>query len=630
MSDHDPKPHVGTLPAGGDGSGGGGVSVTPSGGSSGFHINLIFDSSVSSAPAGFVTQITEAAEFLDSEFTNNITVNIEVGWGEIYNEPNSIPKGAAEALGGPADIYGVTYSQLKSYLTADATSATQETAIANMPATDPLGDPSAQDWWISDAQAKAFGLISPTGSELDGAIGFGTGWTSDWYAAALHELTHALGRIGALNDGYHTVLDLYRYSAPGVFQWHGGSKAYFSINGGVTDLANFGTTSDYSDWNNDSLAPNDPFDQIVTPSAAWTTVDATVMNVLGFDLASSPPPPPSLPDLVANTFAFNGQTASWQVANIGSGSAGATTAGIYLSADKTVTTSDTLVGTYSTPSLAPNAADSESLALNLPHDLAQGVYYLGVIANETGSVTESNTGNNVSNVVPVLLGNDDNNTLKGTNAVHILIGFGGDDIYQAGPGSDEMVGGSGTNRAEFSGAFANYSVSASGGGYTVVGSSGTDTLTNIEILQFSDRQMVLGSTGETLTARSGHDTLVGGAGNDTLIASPGQDTLTGGGGDDTFVFSSLKDVKVSAPDTITDFVAGQDVIDISALNANLPGEEPFHLGATPGHVGDITISYDSVHDRTVIDLFTNGDNKPDGVIWLSGDVTGLTASDFIL
>lgn len=45
-------------------------------------INFIYDSSVASAPAGFKAALADAASYLDSLITNNITVNIEVGWGE--------------------------------------------------------------------------------------------------------------------------------------------------------------------------------------------------------------------------------------------------------------------------------------------------------------------------------------------------------------------------------------------------------------------------------------------------------------------------------------------------------------------------------------------------------------------
>jgi Ca2+-binding RTX toxin-like protein len=519
-------------------------------------------------------------------------------------------------------------------LTDHLTSAAGLAAVAHLPASDPLGTPDQQDWWVSSAQLRVLDPAdAPDANAIDGAIGFSKAWTSDWLGAALHEITHALGRIGGESGNPAFEFDLFRYdstSSSPQLQLAGGQPAYFSINGGATRLADFGVSSDYADFKNDALTPHDPFDEF-TSGDAWTSLDSTVMDALGFNVTSSAPPPPSTtpPDLVAKTFAFDGVTASWNISDSSSGAALPTTTGVYLSADKTITTSDTLLGTVTTPGLTAGGSDSENLAISLPNDLTPGVYYLGALANQTGDVNESKTTNDASNLVPILVGGAGADTLKGTSTVHDLFGFGGDDTLVAGSGSNLLDGGTGNNRAVLSGAFSSYNISQSGDAYLLKGASGTDTLYNIQIVQFSDRQMVLGSTSETLTARASKDTLVGGLGDDTLIANPGKDVLTGGGGNDHFVFGAIADLKVSAPDTITDFISGQDQIDISALNALLPGGEPFHLGATPGHVGDITVSYDAAHGRTVIDIFTNADAKPDGVIWLTGQHT-LTGSDFVL
>jgi Ca2+-binding RTX toxin-like protein len=640
MINEDPTPAIGVTPFDAAAFGGlpfglpgttSSVSTTTSAAGSGFHINLIFDASTKSAPAGFVSQITQAASILDSLITNNITVNITVGWGEIGGQ--QIQPGLAEALGGPDTIYGLTYSSLKAYLTASATSADDLASVAHMPASDPLGHPATEDWWISSAQAKLFGLISPTDTALDGEIGFGTGWTSDWLGGALHELTHALGRIGGLSttsSPLETSLDLFRYSSAGTFQFIGGQAAYFSLDGGATRLANFGVTSDYGDFKNGAagLTPTDPFDEILS-SDSWTALDSRVMDVLGFTLSGSTPAT-GKPDLTAGSFTFDGRTAAWQVANAGPGAAGASTAGVYLSADATITKSDTLVGSYATPALAAGSVDSESLVLNLPTNLAPGVYYLGIIANKTGAVSETNSTNNASNAIPILLGNNNANTLAGTAAVHVLLGEGGNDTLTAGPGNDIIDGGTGINRAIVSGAYATHTVSSTAGGYTVSSATANETLTNVQILQFSDRQMVLGSTGETLTTRATADTLVGGSGNDTLIATSGRYTLTGGDGADTFVFKSLAASKPGAPSTITDFTPGQDHLNLSAIDANTAaaGDQAFHLGATAKHVGDIVVTYDAVHNRTDVSLYVNADATADAVIWLSGHVA-LSASDFI-
>src|SRR4051812_69599 len=48
-----------------------------------FHINLIFNASVNNAPAGFIQAVQNAASQVEALFSDSITLNITVGWGEI-------------------------------------------------------------------------------------------------------------------------------------------------------------------------------------------------------------------------------------------------------------------------------------------------------------------------------------------------------------------------------------------------------------------------------------------------------------------------------------------------------------------------------------------------------------------
>ena len=84
-------------------------------------INFIYDSSTASAPAAFKTALADAATYLDSLITNNITVNIQVGWGEDNGAP--ITPDSLSTGGPQQDGIGMTYAQLKAALTAHATSA---------------------------------------------------------------------------------------------------------------------------------------------------------------------------------------------------------------------------------------------------------------------------------------------------------------------------------------------------------------------------------------------------------------------------------------------------------------------------------------------------------------------------
>ena len=70
------------------------------------------------------------------------------------------------------------------------------------------------------------------------------------------------------------------------------------------------------------------------------------------------------------------------------------------------------------------------------------------------------------------------------------------------------------------------------------------------------------NAGVVLTGTSTANTLVGGAGNDVITGLGRNDTLTGAGGADTFVYTAVSDSTSRGYDTITDFTASADLIDL--------------------------------------------------------------------
>ncbi len=87
-------------------------------------------------------------------------------------------------------------------------------------------------------------------------------------------------------------------------------------------------------------------------------------------------------------------------------------------------------------------------------------------------------------------------TLHGMNGDDILTGGAGKDLLDGGDGNDILTGGAGTDMALYHLVRADYSVIASGTGYTVKalsGSEGTDTLIGVERLQFSDTVLAFDS-----------------------------------------------------------------------------------------------------------------------------------------
>jgi methionine-rich copper-binding protein CopC len=70
------------------------------------------------------------------------------------------------------------------------------------------------------------------------------------------------------------------------------------------------------------------------------------------------------------------------------------------------------------------------------------------------------------------------------------------------------------------------------------------------------------STPLSLTGNGFSNTLIGGTGNDVITGLGRRDTLTGGGGADTFVYTAVSDSTSRGYDTITDFNASADLIDL--------------------------------------------------------------------
>jgi Ca2+-binding RTX toxin-like protein len=205
------------------------------------------------------------------------------------------------------------------------------------------------------------------------------------------------------------------------------------------------------------------------------------------------------PDFTATQILLSGASISCRINNVGLAAAAGSTTGIYLSTDTTITTSDTLLTTLSTPPLATNSSDIESISLfslSFPSNLVPGTYYLGVVANYNGQMAESNGTNNASNAVAIILGNDNDNTLNGTlgndtilgfDGIDVMRGLGGDDVLIPGHGNDILDGGDGFNVAYYSRPSAGYGVlNYQGQLYVGNPTDGLDTLINIQAINFED------------------------------------------------------------------------------------------------------------------------------------------------
>ena len=266
-----------------NGSGGpGSIAAETSG--SGITIDLLFDAAAMAAPASFRAGIEQAASILSATITNKITVNINIDY--------SGTGGGAAA--GPDNGEYISYSTVRADLINNA--APGDTTFNALPTGSTIQGQSQVAVW--NAQLKLFGLLSPNDTTSDdGSATFATDINPNLLVGvALHELTHAMGRVpyGPESD----IFDFYRFTSAGARLFSDSipaSAAYFSLDGGNTKLADFGLYSDPSDFLNpgptqlgspySNLTPNDAFNEIYTGSTiqGLTTVDLEMLDALGFN-----------------------------------------------------------------------------------------------------------------------------------------------------------------------------------------------------------------------------------------------------------------------------------------------------------------------------------------------------------
>jgi hypothetical protein len=99
-------------------------------------INASFDPPVQSAPAGFTTAVMAAVRFIEHMFSNNVTLNISFGYGEVDGMPISSGNLSQSYFSHGIDY---SYANLRNALANNARSATQLNAVSSLPATDPTG-----------------------------------------------------------------------------------------------------------------------------------------------------------------------------------------------------------------------------------------------------------------------------------------------------------------------------------------------------------------------------------------------------------------------------------------------------------------------------------------------------------
>ena len=280
------------------------------------NINITWDASVTSLAAPLIVEFENAVDYVvdlyDHLFTNSVTINIDVGWGEVGGAPLGGALGASDTYVGTfnySDILGALTS------TADASGdPAQVAAVSTLPQSNPTSRQPIDNITVATAEAKALGLIPGNDVTIDGSIGFASNvnWSFSptdlpaqnayyFIGVAEHEISEVMGRFSDIGDpslrGQYSVMDLFRYSGDGTRDLRPSSHsqnttAYFSIDGGQTNLGtwnNVAGNGDLGDWYPQGPAPggNDAFNDYSDKGVieALSQNDVTLMNVLGWTMS---------------------------------------------------------------------------------------------------------------------------------------------------------------------------------------------------------------------------------------------------------------------------------------------------------------------------------------------------------
>ncbi|MEM7555092.1 MAG: serine hydrolase [Cyanobacteria bacterium P01_A01_bin.84] len=207
---------------------------------------------------------------------------------------------------------------------------------------------------------------------------------------------------------------------------------------------------------------------------------------------------------------------------------------------------DAIAGIDNKVDLANLLNDKQALA-DFDDDSIDGEKFIQLIANPNnaddweGLQKFLRFGGIVPEESDVIVGDDGNNTLAGEERNDTIAGGLGNDLI-FGQGGDDVLRGDLNNRS---------SGGTVGGDDTIYGGAGNDRI---------------GGKGgnDLIFGEAGDDRIWGDAGNDTISGGLGNDTLHGGIGDDVFVLKENQ-----GTDTIVDFQIDDDLIDITALGADL-------------------------------------------------------------
>ena len=462
-------------------------------------LNVSYDSTTSAtAPTAFFDAVSYVVNLFDRIFTNNSTVNIEVGYGTFPEDGSPV---TSLGVSDQNNVVFGNYSSIRQTLIGEGAPG------AN---TLPSVSPFTGNITLGSAEQKALGLVGAD-SSLDGWVGIasddeltqmtGGSWSFDptatpgpnqFYIVGVleHEFTEVMGRTSYLSiAGEYGVMDLYRWRQNGSRQTGTGDPAYFSIDGGNTNLDSWNDASisggDLGDWAPDvgprlnfKYAGADAFLSESPPGQinGLSSTDLTLMAALGWSKTPARP---------GDQYVFSapGETVN-------------------------------LVRTNDGNNLPPAIAGEFNIELvtqpvGTSYPLPSGYQAVALLPGGTGLALQVLTGDLAVNDT----GSGDAITLG--SGAQTVIGATGDTIV-GGSGALSVDGSRGGQRIN---AGSSGSAIVSGAGDTIFGSTG------------SGSALITGAAGDTIVAGSGADFIEGTAGSESIGGGSGVATVVGGLGD---------------------------------------------------------------------------------------------------
>lgn len=301
---------------------------------SGLVINATFDSSITSNAnsAAIESMINQSIAIYESLFSDPITVSILFRYST--SAPDGSPLGSNTLAESEYVIYSTPWNTYISALQADAKTGNDSTANASLPAS-----PLSTNIIPSSAGGRAVGLNTPPAMFANGAVGSGGPYDGivtlnsaqafqftrpphsnnfDALRSTEHEIDEVLGlgsRLGQSGNDLRPQ-DLFSWSGFHSRNLSSTGTRYFSIDSGSTNIVNFNQNSngDFGDWLSASCPQANPYVQnaFSCPGQSSDVMDNSPeginLDVIGYDLASSPSAPTANP---ATNITSSGFTANW-------------------------------------------------------------------------------------------------------------------------------------------------------------------------------------------------------------------------------------------------------------------------------------------------------------------------------